>query len=72
MGNNSTGGNEVEYRDILCSALLVHLFLVLRCVCTVVLVIDKVEPGVLVSDEYPWADWTGTNIGKASADTKKE
>jgi len=71
MGNN-TDGNEVEYRYILCSTLPVHLFLILRRVCAVVLVVDKVEPGVSVSDGYRWADRTGTNIGKASADTEKE
>ena len=72
MGNSSTDGNEAEYRYILCSALPVHLFLVLGPVCAVMLVVDKVEPGVLVSDEYRLGDRTGTNIGKASADKKKE
>lgn len=58
MGSNNTGRNEAECRDILYSALPVHLFLVLRCVCTVMLVVDEVEPGVSVSDESPRADWT--------------
>ena len=72
MGNNSRDGSEAEYRDILCSTLPVYLFLILRRVCAVMLVVDKVEPGVSVSDGYPRADWTGTNIGKASVNTKKE
>jgi len=50
MGNN-TDGNEVERRDILWSALPAHLLLVLGLVFTVIFVVDKVEPGVLVSKD---------------------
>jgi hypothetical protein len=70
MGSNNTDGNEAEYRDILCSALPVHLLLVLRLVCTVMFVVDEVEPGVSVSENPSRAGWTGTNMGKASVNNK--
>ena len=47
-----------------------HLLLVLRLVCTVVFVIDEVEPGVSVSENSSRAGWTGTNMGKASVNNK--
>lgn len=72
MGNNSVDRNEVECRDILCSTLPVRLLFVLGLVCTVMLVVDEVEPGALVSDKSSRAHWMRTNIGKASAGIIRE
>ena len=42
--SNNPGGNEAEHRNILCRALTVNLLLVLRLICTVMFVVDEVEP----------------------------
>lgn len=52
MGNNNTGGNEVECKDILYGAVPVHLFFVLGRVCTVIWVVDEVKPGVSISEKF--------------------
>lgn len=72
MERNNIDRNEAVCRNILCSVLPVCLFLVLRFVCTVMLVIDEIEPGASVSDRSSRADWLGTDIGKASVDVARE
>lgn len=73
MGSNNTDGNEAEYRELLCGALPVRLFLVVfRRVCTMVFVVDKIEPGVSVSEKSSRTGWMGTHMGKTSVDTSTE
>ena len=72
MESNNTDGNEAEYRDILCSALSAHLFLVLRRVRPMMFVVDKVEPGASVNENSSKAGCTRTNIGKLSVDNNRE
>jgi len=72
MGNNNTGGNEVEFKGILYGAVPVHLFFVLGRVCTVIWVVDKVKPGVSISEKFSRTGWGETNIGKASGGINRE